>query len=211
MSKRIQFRIDAINFTSNQKIYDGVFLPEGYRISIDGGVELLKGSKVIPVCRRPVAISEKFFDTESKKFKVVLSYINRKGKWKSIPLVPISFTTSSRKIVELSDYGFPVTSSNAVALVNFLDTLNSENDIGFQTTYTVSRCGWHRFNGIDYFIDPRINCSTSDDEKKVNTKIDSQSLFAKSLRSVGDFNSRFVFPSHDLCQRHPVQRPCSRF
>lgn len=91
-----------------------------------------------------------------------------------------------------------------MALVDFLDTLNSENDTGFQTTYIVSRCGWHRFNGIDYFIDPRINCSTSDDEKKVNTKIDSQSLFAESLRSVGDFN--IWKDAYELAFRFPIAR-----
>lgn len=188
LERKIKFKIDSINFISNQKMFEGVFLPEGYRISIDGGVEHLQGSKVIQVCRRPIAISEKFLDTETKKFKVVLSYMTKKGKWKSIPPVPISFITSTRKIVDLSDYGFPVTSLNAAALVNYLEALSAENENGYSTTYTVSRCGWHTFEGKEQFVDPRLACTTSDDDREVKIKVDSQSLFAESLRSVGKFD-----------------------
>ena len=186
----LKFRIDSLKFIDEQKMFEGDFLlPEGYKISMDDGVELLKGAKVTQVCRRPVAISEKFFDTGTKKFKIVLSYMTTKGKWKALPPVPISSITNSNKIVELSDYGLPVTSLNSAHLVKYLDALNAENEDRIMTTYTVSRCGWHTFGGKELFVDPRIECKTSDDDdNEVKIKVDSQSVFAESLRSFGKFD-----------------------
>ena len=204
LKTEIQARINSLSFVSEHNLLKGLTFPEGYSISLKGGVEKVKGENIITVCRRPVIISEKYFDTVEKKYKVILSYMTTKGTWKSLPATSAAVVANKNKLVDLAEYGFPVTSSNASALVDYFDAFNAENENDFKMTYTVPRCGWYHFDGKDCFVDPRRECFTTDDDKYISIKVDSQSQFASSLQQAGSLDQ--WKKAYKLAKKSPVAR-----
>ena len=71
-------------------------------------------------------------------------------------------------------------------------------------TYTVPRCGWYNFDDKDCFVDPRRDCTTTDDDKKVSVKVDSLSQFASSLKQRGSLKA--WKRAHELAKKSPVAR-----
>ena len=201
----IQAQINSWYFVSANDTLQGLTFPEGYSVTPKGGIGKIKGDSLIIVCRRPVIISGKYFDFEEKKYKVILSYMTTNGKWKHLPAVSAAIIANKSKLVDLAEFGLPVTSSNATALVDFLDAFHAINENNLPTTYTVPRCGWYNFQGKDCFVDPRRQCTMTDDEdKKISVVVDSQSQFAKSLHQVGDLAQ--WKKAYELAKKSPVAR-----
>ena len=108
------------------------------------------------------------------------------------------------KLVDLANNGLPVTSSNANLLVDYLDAFHALNENNFPLIHNVSRCGWYTFNGKDFFIDPRRQCTITDEDKNINVVVDSISQFAKSLYQKGNLeNWKKVYL---LAKKSPVAR-----
>ena len=201
----IQAQINSWSFVSANDTLQGLTFPEGYSVTPKSGIEKIKGDSLITVCRRPVIISGKYFDFEEKKYKVILSYMTTTGKWKHLPAVSAAIVANKSKLVDLAELGLPVTSSNATALVDFIDAFHAVNENNLPTTYTVPRCGWYNFQGKDCFVDPRRQCTMTDDEdKKISVVVDSQSQFAKSLHQVGDL--AHWKKAYELAKKSPVAR-----
>lgn len=200
----IQARINALAFVYANDVLQGLTFPEGYNVTQKSGVEKNKGDSFITVCRRPVIISGKHFDVEEKKYKVVLSYMTSNGDWKSLPATSAAIIANKNKLVDLAELGLPVTSSNATALVDFLDAFNAENENNFPMTYTVPRCGWYNFDGKNYFVDPRRQCKATDSNKNISIVVDSTSQFAKSLKQVGNLEA--WKKAYRLAKKSPVAR-----
>ncbi len=154
---------------------------------------------------RLIVITEKTYNIEDKILKLKLAHMNTTGKWKSIPAQSAAIIFNSRKLVDLAEQGLPVTSSNATALVDFLDAFNVQNETVFPMTYSVSRGGWYTFDDKDYFVDPRCELSVNKDEKKIRVKIDSQSQFVQALKQHGSLK---VWNKHayKLAKKSPVAR-----
>ena len=201
---QIQAQINSLSFITENDLEDSFTFPEGYSVSAQGGIVKIDGEKVITVCRRPIIISGKTFSVEDKTYKVILSYMNSSGKWKTLPPTSAAIIANKNKIIDLAELGLPVTSSNATHLVDYLDAFNAENENTCNMTYTVPRCGWYRFNDTDYFIDPRRECITNDDDKKINVRVDSQSQFASSLKQRGSI--KVWRRAHELAKKSPVAR-----
>ena len=182
----IQSKIHSMSFIANNDFLKGFSFPTGYSVTNNSGVIKIEGEKIISVCRRPVIIKAKTYNAEERVYKLELAYQKTNGKWKTLTPVEAAIIFNRNKLVDMANYGLPVTSSNATALVDYLDAFNAENENNFSMTYTVPRCGWHTFDDKDVFIDPRRECNTTDDEdRKISVKVDSQSEFANSLRKVG--------------------------
>lgn len=201
---QIQAQINSLSFITDNDLEDSFVFPEGYSVSAQNGIVKVDGEKIITVCRRPIIITGKTFSVEEKTYKVILSYMNSSGKWKTLPAVSAAVIANKNKLIDLADYGLPVTSSNATALVDYFDAFNAQNEKICNMTYTVPRCGWHRFNDTDFFIDPRRECITTDDDKKVNVRVDSQSQFANSLKQRGSI--KVWKRAYELAKKSPVAR-----
>ena len=200
----IQAEIQSLSFIAGNDVLRGFSFPAGYSVNTDGGVVKIEGDKIIPVCRRPVIIKSKTYNAEERIYKLELAYQKTNGKWKTLPPMEAAIIFNRNKLVDLANNGLPVTSSNATALVDYLDAFNAENENDFPLTYTVPRCGWHHLGDKDCFIDPRLEYSTTDDDKKISVKVDSQSQFAHSLRQVGkleDWNKIYK-----VAKKSPVAR-----
>ena len=201
---QIQAQIHSLSFIAENEFENSFVFPEGYSVSAQGGIVKVDGEKIITVCRRPIVITGKTFSVEDKTYKVILSYMNSSGKWKTLPATSAAIIANKNKIIDLAELGLPVTSSNATHLVDFLDAFNAQNEKICNMTYTVPRCGWYRFNDTDFFIDPRRECIMTDDDKKVNVRVDSQSQFANSLKQRGSI--KVWKRAYELAKKSPVAR-----
>ena len=201
---QIQAQINSFSFITENDLEDSFIFPEGYSVSAQSGIVKIDGEKIITVCRRPIIIAGKTFSVEEKTYKVILSYMNSSGKWKTLPATSAAVIANKNKIIDLAELGLPVTSSNATHLVDYLDAFNAQNEKICNMTYTVPRCGWYNFDENDCFVDPRRDCTTTDDDKKVNVKVDSQSQFAGSLKHRG--NIKVWKRAHELAKKSPVAR-----
>ena len=201
---QIQAQINSLSFITDNDLEDSFVFPEGYSVSAQNGIVKVDGEKIITVCRRPIIIAGKTFSVEEKTYKVILSYMNSSGKWKTLPATSAAVIANKSKIIDLAELGLPVTSSNATHLVDFLDAFNAQNEKICNMTYTVPRCGWYRFNNTDFFIDPRRECIMTDDDKKVNVRVDSQSQFANSLKQRGSI--KVWKRAYELAKKSPVAR-----
>ena len=200
----IQTQISSLFFVAEHDLLKGLAFPIGYNVSAQNGITKIDGEKIITVCRRPIVITEKTYNIEDKILKLKLAHMNTTGKWKSIPAQSAAIIFNSRKLVDLAEQGLPVTSSNATALVDFLDAFNVQNETVFPMTYSVSRGGWYTFDDKDYFVDPRCELSVNKDDKKIRVKIDSQSQFVQALKQHGSLKA--WKRAYKLVKKSPVAR-----
>ena len=91
----------------------------------ESGIYYYWGSTKIYACYYPVAIAKRFVNVESNKEEWELAWW--KDNEKRTIKVARSVAMSATKIVQLSDYGFPVTSENARNLVRYLSEYEKFN------------------------------------------------------------------------------------
>ena len=200
----IQTQISSLSFVTEHDLLKGFSFPAGYNVSTQSGISKIDGEKIITVCRRPIVITGKTYNIEDEILKLKLAHMNTTGKWKSLSAQSAAIIFNSRKIVDLAEQGLPVTSSNATALVDFLDAFNVQNETVFPMIYSVSRGGWYTFDDKDYFVDPRCELSVNKDDKKIRVKIDSQSQFVQALKKHGSLKA--WKRAYKLAKKSPVAR-----
>ena len=188
---------------ANQDVLAQYVIPDGYSIS-DNGIEKIKARGNELVCRQPVIIKGRVFDTDKQIHSLQLCYQNPSGKWRDIKPQEKATVANSRKIVELANLDFPVTSVNANAIVEFLDAFRADNELRFPMTYQVPRCGWFERHGSKVFIDPRRNCSIEAEGKHITCAVSDASEFAKHLRSKGSLDE--WKKAYLLAKKSPVAR-----
>ena len=196
-------QIKSLSFVTDNDTLAGILFPTEYSISADG-IEKIAGESMTTICRRPVIISSKSFDVEEKNYKLTLAYMTTAGKWKKLPATEAASIFDKNKLIVLSNKGLPVTSVNALNLVDYLDAFHALNENNLPLTYTVPRCGWYNFNGSDFFIDPRKHFSVADEGENFDVVVDSQSQFAKTLCQVGNLEQ--WKKAYQLAKKSPVAR-----
>ena len=99
----------------------------------------------------PLVITERVFnvDSETEKIELCFKYIK---KWKRV-LLPRSTVFDSRRIMQLADFGVPISSESTKFLVKWLDALADANQDRIPVTYAVSKLGWR---GEREFILPNL-------------------------------------------------------
>ena len=201
----LQAQINSQAFVDENDLLAGRKIPDGFTISKEFGTEKISGEDMILVCRRPVVITEKFFSVEDQITKLSLAYMTTDGKWKILPPTEKAIVANKNKIVDLANNDLPVTSCNAAQMVDYLDAFNVTNENALPLTYTVPRCGWHSIKGKDYFIDPRLDCVITVDDKNISVKVDNyRSDFAKHCRQVGSLEE--WKKAYALAKKSPVAR-----
>ena len=184
----IDAQIKSREFLANNSELANFEIPPGYAVTAERGIEKVAGEDVITVCRRPVFISGKTYCADEKIYKLALSFMTPRGKWKKLSPTEKAVIFNKNKIVDLANSDFPVTTSNAKLLVDYLDAFNAENESALPLTYLVNRCGWYHVKGTDLFIDPRRKSFfIQDDGEKIPVEVDEgRSDFAKHLKEHGE-------------------------
>ena len=196
-------QIKSLSFVADDDTLGGIVIPPEYSISADG-IERIAGENMTTICRRPVIITSKSFDVEEKNYKLTLAYMTTAGKWKKLPATEAASIFDKNKLIVLSNKGLPVTSVNALNLVDYLDAFHALNENNLPLTYIVPRCGWYSFNGNNFFIDPRKKFSVTDEGENFNVVVDSLSQFAKTLCQVGSLEQ--WKKAYQLAKKSPVAR-----
>lgn len=100
----------------------------------------------------PAIISERLFnvDIHTEKLEICFKYLNG---WRKA-VFPRSVIADSKKILQLSDYGIPITSESAKYAVKWFDTLADVNQDRIPVNKAVSKLGWR---GDKEFILPGFN------------------------------------------------------
>ena len=206
----IDAKIKSREFLANNPELADLEIPTGYAVNAECGIEKVVDEDVITVCRRPVVVTRKSFDFDDEIYKLTLTYMTTAGKLKHIPPTEAAGIFDKNKLVALSNYGLPVTSANALQLVDYLDAFKTLNDDVLPTEYIVPRCGWYTFKDKDnksrnYFVDPRRKLTIEIGGKKISVKVDDRrSDFAKHLKQVGAIEK--WKDAYKLAKKSPVAR-----
>ena len=171
---------DAFSDSETQKF----FIPLPYFIT-NHGVKKFGKKDISTICPRPILINGKFFNLEENTFKLSLEHLTANKQWKALPPQPRGNIFNKNKIVELANFGLPVTTGNSAKIVDWIFNFDLANENFVPLTYTVNRCGWFTYKDYDYFIDPRRENTTLEDGKKISIIVDSANQMATSLKSKG--------------------------
>lgn len=203
----IKAQISAEGFArQNDDIMQGMRFPTDYEITPYGLVHVDDKEKKYLVCRQPIIIAGKTRNLDEKVYKYSLAYQTKSGKWKMLAPTEAATIFNKNKLVDLANDGLPVTTSNAMYVVDYLDAFRARNETEMPLTYSVNRGGWYTIHGKKIFVDPRRNNFVTDDEgNNIPVKIeDSRSEFAKSLRQVGSIEE--WKKAYLLAKKSPVAR-----
>lgn len=167
-------------------------IPPNYEVTADGISKHVGDEGVlVKICRQPVIISQKFLDTVQKTVRYMLAYKTPTSQqWKLLPApVEGNVIFNNRRLVDLASAEVPVTSSNASALVDFLDAFLAENEKNIPVTYTINRVGWYeKPNGEIDYIEPRRKCTLEVDGVERELLVDNQNTVAQYLRQKGSID-----------------------
>ena len=197
---KLQAEIDSLEFITNNET--NFIIPSTYVVT-DNGIQKFDGKNFSEVCLSPVEIQKKITSKADGIEKFSLRY-KTGNKWKSTPPQLASTLFNSRKIVDLADYGLPVSSANALLLSQYLNAFKFANAELLPEVYSVTRPGWYNFFGKNYFIDPRRNCTVTDNNKKYDVIVDSNNFFIGNLKSAG--NIQEWARAYELAKSAPVAR-----
>ena len=116
------------------------------RETADGNVQVYKATSA------PIVISERLFnvDTETEKLEICFKYLHG---WRRV-LLPRSTIFDARKVMQLADFGVPVSSESSKYLVKWFDALADINSDRIPVTQAVSKLGWR---GEREFVLPSLS------------------------------------------------------
>ncbi len=142
--------------------------PDRWGVAADGVRELRSASDE-PVIAHPVMISRRLVDiVEGTEWLELLWW--RDGRWQ-MRVVPRALVATPRTLTELADFGLPINSHNAKAVVRFLADFENANLSSLPLQQVSRRMGWHQYQGRRCFLWGRsllthgeINVTSSDDE-----------------------------------------------
>ena len=183
--KLVQAKIKSQAFATTATDMENFVIPEGYSVTAEG-VFRLGDDNHFSICRYPVFVRQQIHDVERDTYKIVVSYMNKRGIWQNLPAMPFKDISNARSIIDLADYKFPVTSTNAYLLSEYVSNFFFDNENTIPLIDAIKRGGWQTFNGTAYFIDPRIDCSYNDGTEHKITLEDT--TFTRALVSYGSID-----------------------
>ena len=183
-------------FMAENDVLQSFKIPEGFEIG-DRGVFKVTEKGLIPICRRPIIISRKNYCLEEKIYKLILS-CKEADKWSKLPAVEAATVFNRNKLVDLANHGAPVTSSNAFAVVDFLDAWQVANEEKIPIDY-VFKAGWQEFNGKWEFVDSRSSCYYESNKIVVE-----ENSFTNCLKSKGSLKK--WRQAYEIAKKSPIAR-----
>lgn len=135
-----------------------------------------------PICHKaagaPVVISERLFnvDTGTEKLEITFRYLSG---WRRA-LFPRSTIFDSRKILQLADYGVPISSDSAKYAVKWFDALIEVNQEQIPIKKAVSKLGWR---GDREFVLPNF-----DNRYRIDIDDDGSQRTVSGFTTAGDYS-----------------------
>lgn len=166
--------------------------PPDYFIDEKGVSKLTFNAKMEPkvevISPYPVILSSLAINTDEKTIRFELSY-KRGDQWESIP-VDRETISDSRKIISLSNNGFPVNSANARKVIEFLHAFEHSNLPYIKTIYLTHSNGWKSFNHQKVFGLGSTIFGLEDDSKEISFQPDNGfERFARAIKTQGNLEN----------------------
>ena len=180
---QLRAQIRSLEFVEECGLPEGHVIPARYAVEAVFGIRRILERKEIDVCSVPVALIEVNHIAGDATEQLILQFL-QKRKWKKLPPFACSTIFDARRLVALSDYGLPVSSTNAKELVDYLLAYHNINRDHYAQNYVVDRCGWHSVKDHDIFVDPRRANTFEEDGNTVNVVV-TGSEFTSHLRTSG--------------------------
>ncbi len=133
-----------------------------------------QGKKAQIASLYPVVISKRLVNVESNEERLVLTWL-KDGSLRSIT-ARRDVVASRSKIVDLSLFGFPVTSETARALICYLSDFESLNSDLIPVEQSTGKFGWHENDFVPFTDVIRFDAESS------------QRALAESIHSAGSFD-----------------------
>lgn len=128
-------------------------VPENYMITQYGITKVtfnFKGEpKTESISNQPILITKKAINTDEKLIKIELTF-KVSGIWEKLQ-VEREIISDSRKLITLSNYGFPVHSGNSKKIVEYLHSFENSNEDFLETIYLTHNNGWKENNNTKIF------------------------------------------------------------
>ena len=157
----------------------GLALPENWELTMDGLKHMVltsMGMQIVSVTATPLLITKKIEDLNDGSEKLELSFL-RNHRWKRIT-VPRGDVMDKSKLVKYASSGFPVSSGNNQALVQFLAAFEEINADAITFHRSVDRLGW--VTGTTEFYPYHMK-----DEVVFESTTSEASRLVKSIRTEG--------------------------
>jgi putative DNA primase/helicase len=122
---------------------DGTIVPAGWTVDRFGVARLNledEGPIRKQVLATPVVITRRLLDIQSGLERVELGFV-RDGAWRKV-VAKRSVASVARQIIELADYGLPITSNNAPDAVQYLADFEAANMATLPLDRVSSQMGW---------------------------------------------------------------------
>ncbi|WP_053958378.1 DUF927 domain-containing protein [Sulfobacillus thermosulfidooxidans] len=143
--------------------FDGLVVPEGYRVTRQGLFQItwsLDGEPVERlVAQWPLVILRHLTNLDTDQEYADLGWLSPHSErvWKR-RIVSHGVISHAQQIVTLADYGAPVNSNNAKAIIAFLDAFHRANADHYPRVFATSRLGWQSHQrgfavGVDQYYD----------------------------------------------------------
>lgn len=153
------------------------------------------------IAHYPIIITRSLYDIDSKIEMIGLAF--KKNEWREI-CVELDIPSNSRKIVELSNYGMPVNSNNASAIVQYIADLAAFNQTNLKTIPVSGKLGWNGTAQKMVFLLPDRMITREGqktDEIQFRSSSDGEASFASSISECGSLQEWFEIIKR--CQKYP--------
>jgi hypothetical protein len=155
-------------YLPDSPLSDEVSIPQGWFINEEGLFKTNDDGPPIQVARKPVLIIRKLKNIGDGSQDIQLSW-RKGGKWTS-RIVDRVEIADARRIVNLADYGFPVTSATSRSIVEFLSAFEATNDQLIPAALTTHQMGWVGKDGKYGFLCGR-HLITGNSQNSTKTKV----------------------------------------
>lgn len=148
--------LDITDMEKQWSLLNQIKAPDGYLINDNGlfKVNRQDTEKHTQFSYFPTLITAKIRHVDQNLEELQLSY-RRPDGWKSVK-VARGAAMNARKLIDLADQGFPVTSENASEMANYLAAFEASNYSALPGRHASGRLGWNQVKGKQVFLLPEV-------------------------------------------------------
>ena len=184
-----------------------LLVPQGYELGLDGIYKLLVSEediKRLKICHAPFVILKKSIDVATNHIHFHVAWVEAAGpgggrpQWKGTSIDRGS-AFESRKLIELSLAGAPVSSVNARDMVQWIVDFENANQHRLPTMRETSQMGWQNDNS---FVLPDVHIRSSDQTELILTPPEGMEDYAKAFKTRGTWEG--WLKAAEAAKEHPL-------
>lgn len=186
--KRPLQRVKKVRALRSAPVSDELCMPEDYMVQKDGTLWHIGDEKHgdVKIARSTLLLQRYLDDYYTHEGRVELVF-DRDGTWVPVCVGRKAIVDNRTMVSDLAPFGAPVTSNNAVKLVDWIEDFERVNAGLIPRHACVARAGWHAIDGERVFVlnEPVFEDDTRPHTLAIDTRGDRRKLFG-ALKPRGD-------------------------